>query len=79
MGINPENLYVTVFKGDPKVGIGRDEESIGIWEKLFKKRKMDPRREEDGERYGLSRGGRIFCMMRQKIGGRERVSQKICQ
>ena len=40
LGINPENLYVTVFKGDPEVGIGRDEESIGIWEKIFKKRNI---------------------------------------
>ena len=60
LGINPENLYVTVFKGDPEVGIGRDEESIGIWEELFKKRNIDPKIEDDGERYGLSRGGRIF-------------------
>ena len=34
--INPEKLYVTVFDGDPTVGIGRDEESITLWKTLFK-------------------------------------------
>lgn len=35
LGINPEKLFVTIFEGDPSVGIGRDEESIMLWKKLF--------------------------------------------
>ena len=31
--IDPQNLYVTVFAGNEKVG--KDEESITIWKKLF--------------------------------------------
>ena len=60
LGINPEHLYVTVFKGDPTVGIGRDDESIKIWAKLFQQRGINPQIEESGEKYGMSRGGRIF-------------------
>ena len=60
LGLNPQHLYVTVFKGDPSVGIDRDDESIEIWTKIFKARNIDPKIESNGEKYGTSRGGRIF-------------------
>ena len=60
LGLNPQHLYVTVFKGDPSVGIGRDDEAIEIWTKIFKARNIDPKIESNGEKYGTSRGGRIF-------------------
>ncbi|MGI5828201.1 MAG: alanine--tRNA ligase [Patescibacteria group bacterium] len=34
LGLNPEKLYVTVFEGNESVP--RDEESIAIWQELFK-------------------------------------------
>jgi len=60
LGLNPNHLYITVFKGDPSVGIDRDDEAIQIWTELFKAKNIDPKIEEDGEIYGTSRGGRIF-------------------
>ena len=39
--INPEKLYVTVFDGDPTVGIERDEESIILWKNLFKSKGIE--------------------------------------
>ncbi|MAS99929.1 MAG: alanine--tRNA ligase [Rhodobacteraceae bacterium] len=60
LGLNPQHLYVTVFKGDPSVGIDRDDEAIEIWTKIFKARNIDPKIESNGEKYGTSRGGRIF-------------------
>ncbi len=30
-GIDPERIWVTVFGGDPELGLGPDEEAIGIW------------------------------------------------
>ncbi len=60
LGLNPQHLYVTVFKGDPSVGIDRDDEAIEIWTKIFKTRNIDPKIESNGEKYGTSRGGRIF-------------------
>ena len=35
LGLNPNHLYITVFKGDPSVGIDRDDEAIQIWTELF--------------------------------------------
>lgn len=64
IGIPPEKLFVTVFSGDKKSGIGRDEESIDIWEKLFSERGIEAHHivmetEENAARLGM-RGGRIF-------------------
>jgi len=41
IGLEPDRLYVTVFEGDPQNGIPKDTESVLIWEKLFKKDKVD--------------------------------------
>lgn len=35
VGIDPKRLYVTVFAGDKKTNIPRDDESVEIWKKLF--------------------------------------------
>lgn len=35
LGIDPKNLYVTVFEGSADDGLGRDEEAAGIWAKYF--------------------------------------------
>ena len=35
--INPENLYATVFEGNPGEGISRDDEAAAIWEKHLPK------------------------------------------
>lgn len=35
LGLDPKRIYVTVFKGEE--GIPRDEESIAIWQEIFKK------------------------------------------
>ncbi len=39
LGLLPERLYVTVFKGED--GIPRDEESINLWKENFKKFNID--------------------------------------
>ena len=31
LGLNPDDLYVTVFEGDPKEGLERDDEAAGYW------------------------------------------------
>ena len=35
VGLDPNHLYVTVFAGDAANRIPKDEESAGIWKKLF--------------------------------------------
>lgn len=64
LGIDPTRLYVTVFSGEKKYGIPKDDESVEIWRCLFKKVGIkakavqigDPNR---GSEVGM-RGGRIF-------------------
>lgn len=34
-GLNPQKLYVTVYEGNKKLSIPRDEEAAQIWKKLF--------------------------------------------
>lgn len=36
LGLNPENLYVTVFAGDRDTGMEEDIEAVEIWKKLYK-------------------------------------------
>jgi alanyl-tRNA synthetase len=63
IGLEPENLYVSVFSGGE--GIGRDDEAIGIWKKLFADKKIAAEyaevntEEEAGER-GMNPNERIF-------------------
>jgi alanyl-tRNA synthetase len=64
VGLNPKNLYVTVFMGDEKAGVPRDTESAEIWQKLFNEKGVDNQvveigSEEDGYQKGMQ-GGRIF-------------------
>src|SRR3984957_6144603 len=35
LGIDPNNLYVTVFAGEPSIDAPQDDESIGIWKEMF--------------------------------------------
>lgn len=57
LGLDPTRLYVTVFAGDNQ--IPRDEESIEIWQNLFKEKGLDATVIEDAEEKGMQ-DGRIF-------------------
>lgn len=64
IGLDPKKLYVTVFSGDEKSGIGRDEEAVAIWKKLFAEKGIEAEHvemetEENAGKLGM-RGGRIF-------------------
>jgi alanyl-tRNA synthetase len=64
VGLDPKNLYVTVFQGDEKNNVPRDTESAEIWKKLFGEKGIDAQvveigSEEDGYIKGMQ-GGRIF-------------------
>ena len=60
LGLDPKNLYVSVFQGDKDLGIACDDEAIAIWTDLFKSKNIDPIVEAEPWTYGCSRGGRIF-------------------
>ncbi len=64
VGLDPNRIYVTVFAGDEKLGIPADEESVSLWQELFKERGIEAKAvhigtEEAGYEVGMQ-GGRIF-------------------
>lgn len=71
VGLDPKRLYVTVFAGDEKNGIPKDEESVAIWKKLFGEKDIEADvveigSVENGSQMGMQgrlpagRQGRIF-------------------
>ena len=64
LGIDPARLYVTVFSGEEKYNIPRDDESVEIWRRLFKEVGIEAKAVHIGDpdrggEVGM-RGGRIF-------------------
>src|SRR3989338_5831534 len=64
IGIDPKNLYVTVFAGHPAYDMPRDDESVALWKEMFASRGIEAKdvvlgSETDGYRLGMQ-GGRIF-------------------
>lgn len=64
IGLDPKNLYVTVFAGDTDMNIPADEESATIWKELFAKKNIEANyvqlgSEANGSEVGMQ-GGRIF-------------------
>ncbi|MBI3954661.1 alanine--tRNA ligase [Candidatus Collierbacteria bacterium] len=65
IGLDPQKIYVSVFIGDKKNGVPKDEEAISIWQKLFTQsgieaKQVDLDTEENASLKGM-RGGRIFA------------------
>jgi alanyl-tRNA synthetase len=64
VGLDPMNLYVTVFAGDSEMEIPADDESVRIWKELFLSKDIDAKyvqlgSEANGSAVGMQ-GGRIF-------------------
>lgn len=60
LGIDPNRLYVSAFKGCDEMAIGKDEETIRLWTEKFESAGVSPIVEDDPYKYGVSRGGRIL-------------------
>lgn len=61
LGLDPQNLYISVYQGNKDLNIEQDDEAIAIWTDLFNSVGIDPKVENEPWQYGCSRGGRIFC------------------
>lgn len=66
IGIKPEKLFVTVFRGDKDTAIEKDTESINLWKSLFKEAGIesidaDLINEEEASKRGIKPGERIFA------------------
>lgn len=59
IGLDPNRLFVTVFRGNEQLGIGKDTESVAIWKELFAGVDIVAKDVDFSERDGMQ-GGRIF-------------------
>lgn len=59
IGLDPNRLFVTVFRGNKDIGIEKDSESVEIWKKLFSEKGIEAKDIDFAERDGM-RDGRIF-------------------
>ena len=59
IGLEPNRLYVTVFRGSQALGIPRDTESVKLWQHLFREVGIEAVAVDQAESQGMQ-GGRIF-------------------
>lgn len=59
VGLNPKNLYVTVFRGDETLKIPRDNEAVNTWQELFSSAGINSEAIDFSEKNGMQ-NGRIF-------------------
>jgi len=58
IGLDPQNLYITAFRGLPEAGIPKDSETVEIWKKLFALAGIDAKDSDGGK--AIQKGERIF-------------------
>jgi alanyl-tRNA synthetase len=59
IGLNPNQLYITCFRGNEDLGIPKDTEAAGYWQQHFQGKGIDASIVDFPERDGMQ-GGRIF-------------------
>lgn len=59
LGLNPEKIYTSVYRGNQKFGIPRDDEAVQLWQEKFAEKWIDAKAVDMAEENGMQ-GGRIF-------------------
>lgn len=59
IGLDPNRLYITVFRGNKKLGIPKDVDAAAFWKEEFAKVGVDAKEVDFSERDGMQ-GGKIF-------------------
>lgn len=59
LGLNPEKIYVSVYRGNEKFWIPRDDEAVELWKAKFAESWIDAQAVDMAEENGMQ-GGRIF-------------------
>lgn len=59
LGLDPKRLYVSVFRGNEKYKLERDNEAVALWKEQFAKHSIDAKDIDFAEKNGMQ-GGRIF-------------------
>ncbi|MCF7845342.1 MAG: alanine--tRNA ligase [Candidatus Pacebacteria bacterium] len=57
--LDPERIYVSVYRGNKEIGIDKDDESVAIWKEIFKRKGIQAEAVDFAEKDGMQ-GGRIF-------------------
>ncbi len=57
--LNPEKIYISVYRGNEKLGIPRDDEAVSLWQEKFAAKWITAEAVDMAERDGMQ-GGRIF-------------------
>ncbi len=65
LGLDPQRLYFTCFRGNEEIGIPRDEEAAQLWQKLFAHKGIEATIVDFPEEKGMQ-GGRIFYYNEKK-------------
>lgn len=65
IGLDPSKIYITVFRGNEKLGISRDSEAVEFWKKKFAEVDMEAKDVDFSERDGMQ-DGRIFYYEEKK-------------
>jgi len=64
-GLEPKNLYITVFRGNEKLGIPRDTQAVSLWQEQFKSVGIEAKDVDFSEENGMA-DGRIFYYEEKK-------------
>ncbi len=59
LGLDPHRVYITVFRGEEKIGIPKDTEAVGFWKEQFAKVGIEAKDVDFSEEHGMQ-DGRIF-------------------
>lgn len=57
--LNPEKIYISVYRGNEKLWIPRDDEAVALWQEKFRSVWIDAKAVDNAERDGMQ-WGRIF-------------------
>ncbi|MCG2687253.1 alanine--tRNA ligase [Candidatus Parcubacteria bacterium] len=66
LGLDPKRLYVTVYKGNPGLGVEQDKESIQLWKDQFSSIGIDLDVVADPIKDGVKNNDRIFIYDEKK-------------
>jgi len=75
--LDSKRLYVTVFRGNPKIGITKDEKSVEIWKKLFAEKGIEAKDVDLAEANGMENGRIFYYDERKNWWSRSGIPEKM--
>jgi len=77
LGLDPHRLFVTVFEGDERYGIPRDEESASFWQKIFLQDQIQAEIVDNAENQGIGQGRIFYYNARKNWWSRSGVPEQM--